>query len=116
MNFDLPHISALDPAVADAMKSELNRQRHTLEMIASEEQLSANVFLMPQTPQFISMNTILQDPATEQVDFVFYFDRLACLLIEKCVDPYVPAPEKFKFGTDHNIGLIGPWTVLGINR
>ena len=36
MNFDLPHISALDPEVADAMKAELNRQRHTLEMIASE--------------------------------------------------------------------------------
>ena len=36
MNFDLPHISAFDPEVADAMKSELNRQRHTLEMIASE--------------------------------------------------------------------------------
>ena len=36
MNFDLPHISAFDPLVADAMKSELNRQRHTLEMIASE--------------------------------------------------------------------------------
>ena len=36
MNFDLPHISALDPLVADAMKSELHRQRNTLEMIASE--------------------------------------------------------------------------------
>ncbi len=36
MNFDLPHISAFDPEVADAMKSELNRQRNTLEMIASE--------------------------------------------------------------------------------
>ena len=36
MNFDLPHISAFDPEVADAMKSELSRQRNTLEMIASE--------------------------------------------------------------------------------
>ncbi len=36
MNFDLPHISAFDPEVANAMKSELNRQRNTLEMIASE--------------------------------------------------------------------------------
>ncbi len=36
MNFDLPHISALDPEVASAMKSELHRQRNTLEMIASE--------------------------------------------------------------------------------
>jgi glycine hydroxymethyltransferase len=36
MNFDLPHISALDPEVAEAMKAELHRQQNTLEMIASE--------------------------------------------------------------------------------
>ncbi len=36
MNFDLPHLSALDPEVANAMKSELHRQQNTLEMIASE--------------------------------------------------------------------------------
>ncbi len=36
MNFDLPHISAFDPEVADAMKAELHRQQNTLEMIASE--------------------------------------------------------------------------------
>ena len=54
-----------------------------LKKIASELQLSPNVLMMPQTPQFIGMNTILQNPDTEQVDFVFYFDRLASLLIEK---------------------------------
>ena len=36
MNFELPHISAFDPEVAQAMKDELSRQRNTLEMIASE--------------------------------------------------------------------------------
>jgi glycine hydroxymethyltransferase len=36
MNFDLPHITALDPEVAQAMKNELSRQQNTLEMIASE--------------------------------------------------------------------------------
>lgn len=54
-----------------------------LQAIASGEELSANVLVMEPTPQFLGMNTILQDPATEQVDFVFYFDRLAALLIEK---------------------------------
>lgn len=54
-----------------------------LKKLASELQLSPNVMMMPQTPQFIGMNTILQNPETEQVDFVFYFDRLASLLIEK---------------------------------
>jgi uridine kinase len=54
-----------------------------LRLIASEEKLSPNVVIMPQTPQFVGMHTILQNPDTEQVDFVFYFDRLASLLIEK---------------------------------
>lgn len=54
-----------------------------LKKIAADLQLSSNVLMMPQTPQFIGMNTILQNPETEQVDFVFYFDRLASLLIEK---------------------------------
>lgn len=60
-----------------------NAELTRLGLIASEEQLSSNVLMMPQTSQFVGMNTILQDPATEQVDFVFYFDRLAALLIEK---------------------------------
>lgn len=56
-----------------------------LRRITFEEQLSQNVIMMPQTPQSIGMNTILQNPETEQVDFVFYFDRLAALLIEKYI-------------------------------
>ena len=63
-------------------------ERHRLELqklgkLADDEALSPNVFILNQTPQFVAMNTILQNPLTEQVDFVFYFDRLACLLIEK---------------------------------
>ncbi|KAL4874114.1 hypothetical protein BDV12DRAFT_181959 [Aspergillus spectabilis] len=57
-----------------------------LRRIATEEQLSPNVVLMPQTSQFVGINTILQNPETEQMDFVFYFDRLAALLIEKALD------------------------------
>lgn len=51
--------------------------------IASGENLSPNVHIMPPTPQFLAMSTILQDPSTDHVDFVFYFDRLAALLIER---------------------------------
>lgn len=56
---------------------------HELVAITSDEQLSANVQIMQPTSQFVGMNTILQDPETDHVDFVFYFDRLAALLIEK---------------------------------
>jgi glycine hydroxymethyltransferase len=36
MSFDLPHLSQTDPAVAQAIQDELNRQRNKLELIASE--------------------------------------------------------------------------------
>lgn len=62
--------------------SELKR----LGSIAKSSPLSPNVFVLPQTPQLVGMNTILQDPATDDVNFVFYFDRLAALLIEKALD------------------------------
>lgn len=70
------------------MKLDEKSKKHSadlqkLGLIALGEELSRNVHMMPQTSQFIGMNTILQNPDTEQVDFVFYFDRLACMLIEK---------------------------------
>lgn len=69
-------------------------ERHTealrnLGLLAAKVELPANVHVMPSTPQFVGMNTVLQDPATEHVDFVFYFDRLASILIEK----FVPTPS-----------------------
>lgn len=65
-------------------KSEKHSENlYTLGAIASEEKLSPNVRVMPPSSQFLGMNTILQDPSTDHVDFVFYFDRLASLLIEK---------------------------------
>lgn len=54
-----------------------------LGLIAAKVELPPNVHVMPSTPQFVGMNTILQTPETQQDDFVFYFDRLASILIEK---------------------------------
>ena len=56
---------------------------HNLGLIALDGELSPYVQVMPPTPQFLGMSTVLQDPSTDYVDFVFYFDRLAGLLIEK---------------------------------
>lgn len=63
-------------------------EKHTdvlrnLGLIAAKVELPPNVYVMPSTPQFLGMNTILQTPETPQDDFVFYFDRLASILIEK---------------------------------
>lgn len=48
-----------------------------------DEPLSPNVLLLQQTKQIKAMTTILQNPATDDVDFIFYSDRLATLLVEK---------------------------------
>lgn len=49
-----------------------------------DEPISPNVFVLPESPQILAMNTLLQNPATDEVDFIFYLDRMATLLIERC--------------------------------
>ncbi|KAJ5101566.1 Uridine kinase [Penicillium alfredii] len=49
-------------------------EQHTEELrklgfLAAEVELPPNVHVMPSTPQFLGMNTILQNPATEHVEF-----------------------------------------------
>ncbi|KAL4896225.1 uridine kinase family-domain-containing protein [Aspergillus ambiguus] len=89
-----------------------------LKLLASELQLSSNVIMLAQTPQFVGINTILQDPETEQVDFVFYFDRLASMLIESALDrtKYIPAmvetPQGTSFDGLHPAGTMSAVAIL----
>lgn len=53
-----------------------------LEREVLERPLSDRVVFLPQTPQLRGMNTIIHDVSTSSEDFIFYFDRLACLLLE----------------------------------
>ena len=48
-----------------------------------DEPLSEKVLLLEQTREIIGMNTIIQNPITAEVDFIFYFDRLSSLLVER---------------------------------
>lgn len=48
-----------------------------------DEPLSSNILLLTQTKQIVGMSTIIQDPMTDKVEFLFYFDRLSTLLVEK---------------------------------
>ena len=48
-----------------------------------DEPLAQNVLLLKQTPQIRGMNTVIQNPHSTEVDFIFYFDRLATLLVER---------------------------------
>lgn len=54
-----------------------------LGQLAEDEPLSDNVLLMKQTNQIVGMSTIIQNPMTKEVDFIFYFDRLSSLLVER---------------------------------
>lgn len=54
-----------------------------LEQRVEDEPLSSNILPLEQTQQVIGMITIIEDPMTDEIDFVFYFNRLATLLIER---------------------------------
>lgn len=55
----------------------------SLERGYDSEPLSQRVVPLKQTTQLRGMNTIIQDIDTSSEEFVFYFDRLSCLLIEQ---------------------------------
>jgi uridine kinase len=57
----------------------------SLERTAMQEALSERVVVLDDTPQIRLMNTILHDIDTSAEDFIFYFDRLASLIIEQYV-------------------------------
>jgi uridine kinase len=52
---------------------------------SEEDPLSDKVILLEQTSQLRGMSTIIQDIDTSPEDFIFYFDRLATLLVEQLV-------------------------------
>ncbi|KAJ5972547.1 uncharacterized protein N7479_002465 [Penicillium vulpinum] len=86
-----------------------------LGLIAAEGKLPPNVHVLPSTPQFIGMNTILQNPETEQEDYIFYFDRLVSILIEKALDmtSYVSANVETPQGNTY-LGLHPKGTVSAV--
>jgi uridine kinase len=65
-------------------KSEKHQEHlQRLGQSVEDEPLSEKVLLLPKTSQIQAMDTILQNPYTSDVDFIFYFDRLTTLLIER---------------------------------
>ncbi|KAH7116028.1 uridine-cytidine kinase 2 [Dendryphion nanum] len=63
-----------------------------LSKIAGNSPLSRNALVLEQTNQIKGIHTLLMDPKTPREDYIFYFDRLVALLIEKAVDflPFKP--------------------------
>lgn len=63
-----------------------NAELEKLCIQVDDEPFSPNIMLLDQRPQVGGISTILRSPRTNQVDFVFYLDRLACLLMEMALD------------------------------
>ncbi|KAF2459038.1 uridine kinase family-domain-containing protein [Lineolata rhizophorae] len=57
--------------------------------------LPSNVVFVEQTPQVRGITTLLLDEATSREDFVFYWDRMAGILIERCVSSSLSRPQLF---------------------
>lgn len=75
--------------VRRTLKEKSYRHRSELKKLregAKDAPLSANVLVLSQTQQVHAMSTIIQDPFTDDVDFIFYFDRLSALLVERALE------------------------------
>ncbi|KAL7799656.1 uridine kinase family domain-containing protein [Trichoderma ceciliae] len=83
---------ALDMMVQFIEKKLFEKSTHHREALARlevrdrDEPLPDRVVVMGDGPQIKFMNTILQDIDTSAEDFIFYFDRLAALIIEQALN------------------------------
>ena len=98
-------------------------ERHNAELAklgkaVEEEPLPPSVILMDRNPQVEGLATILRDSHTEQVDFVFYLDRLATMLVEKALDCHsfhsttVTTPVGATYHGLNSAGLISAVVIL----
>ncbi|KAK3109890.1 Uridine kinase [Teratosphaeriaceae sp. CCFEE 6253] len=53
---------------------------------SADTPLSSHVTVLSPAPQLRGLHTLLLDPDASREDFIFYFDRLAVLLVEKACD------------------------------
>jgi uridine kinase len=82
--------------------------------------LSPNVAVLDGPPQISGINTLLSGPDTTREDFVFYFDRLAALLVERATanadfDPFTvqtPAPRSHPYKGLRMTGEVSAVVVL----
>jgi uridine kinase len=112
--------------VSDSIKKTLNQKstQHQLELarlglFAENTPLAAkNTILIEQTPQIKGMNTLLMDPMTDREDFIFYFDRIASLLVERATtySPFEPdqvlTPQQNRYMGLSAIGSVSAIVIL----
>lgn len=72
--------------IRQILKAKSKKHQEDLQKLGEEvedEPISRNVMVLAETKQIKGMNTIIQNPATSDVDFIFYFDRMSTLLVER---------------------------------
>lgn len=83
-------------------KSGLHQQELLrLGRIAEDSPLSSNALVLKQTNQVKGIHTLIMDPKTNREDYIFYFDRIVSLLIEKAVDFLPFQPEQVQTPPGH---------------
>jgi uridine kinase len=97
--------------------------QHQLELerlgkIAGDSPLSPNALIMDQTSQIKGIHTLLLNPKTSSEDYMFYFDRVAALLVDKAVDflPFTPkqvtTPQGYQYMGLHKSAEVSAVVVL----
>lgn len=72
--------------IRQILKEKSKRHQEDLQKLEEEvedEPISRNVIVIAESKQIKGMNTIIQNPATSDVDFIFYFDRMSTILVER---------------------------------
>ena len=87
--------------------------------VAEVAPLSANVIELPQTNQVMGITTLLLSPLISREEFIFYFDRLTVMLIEKafeeglCFSPHtVSTPANNNYAGLQHSGEISAVVIL----
>ncbi|KAL9136027.1 MAG: hypothetical protein Q9175_002765 [Cornicularia normoerica] len=85
--------------VKRTLKEKSRKHQEELQRLGEQvedEPLSKNVLLLEQTREITGMNTVIQNPMTAEVDFIFYFDRLSTLLVERAMENLHFNPKEVK--------------------
>ena len=82
--------------VRRTLKDKSRRHQDELKRLGQQiedEPLSPNILILERSKQVKGMSTIIQNPMTDEVDFMFYFDRLSTILVERALETahYVPS-------------------------
>lgn len=75
--------------VKQTLKEKSRKHQEDLQRLGQQvedEPLSENTLVLKQSRQIVGMSTIIQNPMTREVDFIFYFDRLSGLLVERAME------------------------------